>query len=114
MPLIVFLLSPGGFGLVSPSRWPPLAARIGLVIVLATLVTLVAPPGKGRRALGGYFFATAVFALVFDYGGRVGLHLPWQRLLAGLALFLLLYTLTNPPDYVKRPLDRWKARRKRA
>jgi hypothetical protein len=90
---------------------PPLA-RIGLAFVCAGLITLLSPPGNDRRSIGGVCFAIVAGRTIMDYGDRIGLHAFWPRMLVGGALAMALLLATNPPGYLKRPLERLRARRR--
>jgi hypothetical protein len=110
MLMAIVLISPGDWRLIAP--WPP-AVRIGLAFVLAGLDTLLAPAGEPRRRFGGFCFSIVLLCSVLVHGDRIGLRAPWLRLLVGAVLFLALFLPTNPPAYLQRWMDRWKARRKR-
>jgi hypothetical protein len=99
---MMLLLPSNGWG---PASWPPIV-RIGLAFVMAGLITLLTPPGKGRRSLGGFCFGFVVLGTAVNYGEKIGLPLLWQRLLVGGVPAVVLLYWSNPPAD-EQIVNRW-------
>jgi hypothetical protein len=102
------------YGQIGPTLPRSPIFRMGVALLVVGLAALATPSGPLRRHTGGFLLAQAVGTCVWVYGDRVGLVAQWQRLVVALVLAAPLLSVSLPHGHMKRVLDRWRERRKKA